>query len=392
MRALLRIAVFFLILCNLPGYLLAYISPVLGTLSSYSSTLLLLLYFLTTRQHRKPLWPFILLALTYFLISGLNVLHVPEMVYIKEFIRFSILVFCAVEILYDAKRNEIYIPLLIGAVSIIVNAIVFPRANVNFTPDYGRFSGFYLNPNYAGAICLIGYALTYRVKPIWFRLLGQLIFTMGGLFTFSRTFIVTWLFINLLAALQKRSNLLAPAAGAMVLVIFISISSGLNVNRDRFRALEGIFSGDTSQTQTRTITEDSRTKTWSMYTGYILDKPLFGNGYANFKLKHSGLPGVHNSYLLVIGEGGIIPFLIMVSIYIYLLISTFRMIHSHPEYFYITVVLSTTLLASHQYFDTYYNVLISMYVFIQIRIHKNRMNDGLVNNYKNYRNEENLAV
>lgn len=68
------------------------------------------------------------------------------------------------------------------------------------------------------------------------------------------------------------------------------------------------------------------------------------------------------------------------------------MIHSHPEYFYITVVLSTTLLASHQYFDTYYNVLISMYVFIQIRIHKNRMNDGLVNNYKNYRNEENLAV
>ena len=63
-----------------------------------------------------------------------------------------------------SKLKEIYIFLLIGALSIIINAVFFPLHNANFYPTYGRFSGFYLNPNYAGAMSLMGFALSFGIK------------------------------------------------------------------------------------------------------------------------------------------------------------------------------------------------------------------------------------
>ena len=159
---------------------------------------------------------------------------------------------------------------------------------------------------------------------------------------------------------------MVPMIGAGVLIILFALSSVLSLNQSRFSALKSSFDSDT-QVQTKTMTEDSRSDTWSLYTDIILDKPIFGNGYAYMQQKSMGLPGIHNSYLLVLGEAGILPFLLMLGIYSYLLIKSFYFLKTSPEYFYLTCVVMLGLMVGHGYFSNYYSVLISMFIYINIR-------------------------
>ncbi|MCM4172556.1 hypothetical protein DHD32_13780 [Arenibacter sp. TNZ] len=362
---LLRYIILFLILCNMPSYLLAYFGSSLGSLSSYASSLLLVAYYFLSKEKHELMFPFILLGVLYYTLSGLNFAEIDPEWFFKDFIRFMIVVFCAVDLLHKTNNKDIYIILLIGALSIIINAVIFPLANANFYPTYGRFSGFYLNPNFAGSICLVGYALSYSMSNKWLRLSGQLIFTLAGILTFSRSFIVIWLLINMIAIYHNRKNVIAPAIGALVLVLLFAVSSFLTLNTARFSALKSIFSDE--KIQSNTIQEGSRTGTWALYTDVIFDKPFFGNGYEYMQKKHPGLPGVHNSFLMVIGEAGIFPFLLIVGIYIYLLIKSYSVFRSNPEYFYLSCVLTISLMVGHGYFSNYYNVLVSMFIFIQIK-------------------------
>lgn len=362
---LLRYIILFLILCNMPSYLLAYFGSTLGSLSSYASSLLLLAYYFLSREKHELIFPFILLGILYYTLSGLNFSEIDPEWYFKDFIRFMIVVVCAGDLLYKTNNKDIYIILVIGALSIIINAVIFPLANANFYPTYGRFSGFYLNPNFAGSICLIGFALSYSMGNKWFRLGGQLIFTLAGILTFSRSFIVIWLLINIIAIYHNRKNVIAPAIGALVLVVLFAVSSFLTLNTARFSALKSIFSDE--QIQSETIQKDSRTGTWALYTDIIFDKPFWGNGYEYMQKKLPGLPGVHNTFLMVLGEAGIIPFLLIVGIYIFLLIRSYSLFRSNPEYFYLSCVLTISLMVGHTYFSNYYNVLISMYLLIQFK-------------------------
>ena len=363
-----RYLILILLLWNLPSYLTAYFSPSLGSLSSYATTFLLFLFFfLSKEKHKLPL-PFILLVLLYFIISGLNpIFSISELDIIKELIRSLAIVLFSVEVLQRTTKNEIYYILLIGATSIIINALVFPLANANLYPTYGRYSGFYLNPNFAGSICLIGYALSYLVPKLNIRILGQFLLTLAGILTFSRTFILIWLLINVVAVFRSRKNLITPVVGVGTLVVFFAISSMLSLNKERFSAFSSIFSED-QEVQTKTLEEDSRTETWALYTEYILDKPFFGNGYYFFQLYRPGLPGVHNAYLMVVGEAGIIPFLIMIGIYFFILYKSLLIFKSHPEFFYLSLTISIYLLTGHGYFDNYCNIFLSMYVYINVKI------------------------
>lgn len=364
----LRICILTLILWNLPTYLLAYFNATLGALASIGTSFLLLFYYFLTKNKHKQLIPFILLGVFYYTIGSLSFSGTNSIQLIKEFIRLMIIIVCSIEILHKTSIKEIYIILLIGCASIIINAVVFPLSNANFYPTYGRFSGFYLNPNFAGTICLIGYSLTYHIKKEWLKIGGQALFTLAGIFTFSRTFILIWLLINILAIFHSKKNIYAPIFGAIFFILILFFSSGLNFNTQRFDAFKSIFSSE--KAQTKTLKEDSRTETWSLYTDMILDKPIFGNGYMKFQIVQSGKPGVHNSYLMIIGEAGIIPFLIIVGIYIYLFIKSFIIFKIQPEYFFLTCVLAISLLANHGYFSNYYNIVLSMYVFISLQKNK----------------------
>lgn len=345
--------------------MLAYFGGTIGSLTSYASSLLLVAYFVFVKDWGKPVWPFIILGLLYFLIGAINYTHLDEGNYfVKEFIRFMIVVICGAEVLKRTTTKDFYLIFLIGGISVMINALVFPSANANFSATYGRYSGFYLNPNFAGQICLVGYALSFAIsKRIW-KLAGQFIFTLAGILTFSRTFILVWLIISFVAIIQNKKNIKVPAIGVIVLVLIFAFSERLTLNQERFSAFQSIF-GD-EQVQTKVISKNTRDQTWALYYDMVMDRPLMGNGYLKLSKKYNGLPGAHNSFLMVFGEAGIIPLLLMISIYIYLLVKSFSFFKTRPDIFYISLVLVLALMTSHQYFTVFYFVFVSMFIYFKL--------------------------
>ena len=102
----------FLILCNIPSYLTAYFDGPLGSIASYLSSLLLVFYFFFSKEKHKPLYPFILLGILYFMIGSLSYSSATSSDPIIEFIRFSIVTICAGEILYRTTKKELFLILI----------------------------------------------------------------------------------------------------------------------------------------------------------------------------------------------------------------------------------------------------------------------------------------
>lgn len=356
--------------------MLAYFGASLGSLSSYLTSLSIIGFYVLVKDWHKPLWPFIILGLLYFLISSINYTYLDiDNAFIKQFFRFMIVVVFGAELAQRTTTKDFYFILLLGGISVIINALIFPLANANFTPTYGRYSGFYLNPNLAGSICLFGYAISLSISKRYWKLMGAFIFTLAGILTFSRTFIVVWLIINFLTILQSKKNIFIPAIGVIVLVIVLTFSQNLTLNKERFGALQSVFGEE--QIDTETIKKGSRQDTWALYYDMIMEKPLLGNGYLKLRIRkpYQGMPGVHNSFLMVLGEAGIIPFLLMLGIYVYLLIKSFNNFKTKPELFYISVVLLLNLMTGHGYFTNFQSVFISMFVFIQLQKHSLNINN-----------------
>jgi len=134
---------------------------------------------------------FVILGLGYYLISGIQFYRGDDTNFIKDSIKFIALIIFGGEIIRNTSKKTLFLFLLIGSSSIILNALFF-------ADNYGRYSGLYLDPNAAGFICISGYGLTYGIDQKKIRLFGQFIFSLAGFMTFSRTFIVLWVLINLI--------------------------------------------------------------------------------------------------------------------------------------------------------------------------------------------------
>ena len=369
MRALelLKYVLLLLLFCNMTTFSLIYMGPSMGSFVSYSTSILLLVYFFFSKPWHKPAIPFIIFAILFYTISSFNYTETDTThFFMKESLRFMIAVVCGTQLLYNCTTKDLFYFFLLGAGSVILNAVVFPEANVLHGLIRGRYSGFYINPNFAGSICLFGFALSYTIKSKIWQLIGQFAFTLAGIFTLSRTFVVVWFLINLIAIIKSKKNLLVPVIGVVVLVVVFTFTDSKIFARDRFNALESFF--DEGPVQTKTLEQDSRTATWALYYDIIMDKPFFGHGFLKFQKKWGNLPGVHNTYLMVIGEGGIIPFLILLVLYGYLLVASFRQFETRPELFYIMTIVSLSMLVGHTYFIIYTNMLLSIYVYVQLRL------------------------
>ncbi|WJJ95490.1 O-antigen ligase family protein [Algibacter luteus] len=371
MKKILRILILILIMWGFPTFALFYINPGLGALTSYLTILLLLVYFVFfVKEYRKPLLPFIFLGISYYAISGLKFL--PELFveeYLVYFIKFLIVVVCCTELAKDSKIEEIFTVTIFGALSIVIHGAFFPDIDAHFGANYGRFSGFYLNPNYAAITCLVGFSISYGVKNIPLRLVGQLVFTFAGILTLSRYFVLIWLLTNLVAVFMNRKNLTAPIIGAIVLS-FVLISGAIKLQPSRFAALQSIFSDE--EVKTETINDDSRTDTWAQFTDIIMDQPFFGNGFRNLQGFGFDLDtGVHNLYLLVIGEAGIIAFAFLMYIVLFLLIKSLQHYHHNFYYIFLTITLATSFLVGHTYFEKYSTIFISIFLYLKLLDHDN---------------------
>jgi hypothetical protein len=359
----LKIIILALLFCNLPSFSLVHLDATTGGILSYGTFLLIIIYFFNKKE--RPIVPLIILGLSYFLISILIDSQNSDG-FTTTFIKYLIFVTMGASVIKDLTKNEIFTLLLIGALSIIYESI--------FVIDIGgRYSGFYLNPNFAGCICILGYCFSFSIPDKKIKIIGQILFSYAGFVTFSRTFLLLWVLVNILSLSISYKNSYKIILGIVLVSFFVSFGNKFDFNPKRLEAFATILDGKISQD----LAENSRTETWAKYYDRILDHPFFGNGYLSFSGKtygendrSYGIEGVHSTPLLIIGEAGIFVFLYFLWLYGGFVYSS---IHYFKQDFLLLLVsfsLFIYMLTTHNFFNNYILLSISIWLFQQIETKK----------------------
>lgn len=360
---ILKLAILALILWNLPSIGLFFRGAETGSLLSYATIGFLALYYLFETK-TAPNWWLITLGFFYFGLSSFQY-YGPLDDIIYDTIKYFIVIVAGFTLVKNLNKNELYWFLLIGAISVAFEALYFPS-------NFGRYSGFYLNPNEAGFICVFGYTLVYGMKNTSLKLLGQFVFTLMGLLTFSRTFIVIWLIVNLISLFISLKNIRILGIGILIFSTLIIIDESVGLNNPRFEQLKKIVQNE--NVTVNEINDDSRMSTWSKFYDKVIESPFFGSGYGSFSGK-LGQVGVHNSYLMIIGEAGLIPFLIFLTYIGYLIFWSFRFFKKSPFILLLTIALALYLLTDHNFFVSYYLLIATMWIQYQIIKEKELLSD-----------------
>jgi O-antigen ligase len=359
--SILRYSILVLVILHLPDFALVYLNDSISSLLSYLSYGLIILYVVLNGKSGNN-YPMLILGALYFILSSLtNQTYIPDL---KHFtitvVKYFIVIWGGYEVMKNTSHKELWFFMFIGALSILGNMFLFN----NPLADNGRYSGFYLDPNNAGLICLMGFALSY-VMPKKLQFIGKIIFTALGLFTFSRTFIVTWLFINILSIKLSIKN-------AKMLVFGFALLSGLlvyneflpNKNR-RLEELGAMISGN--ERKANNLNKDSRWETWARYYDFLLDKPVFGNGYSSFGTSGLAAPvGVHNTYLLIWGEAGILPLIIFLMYLASLIKRSYNNFRQKPQALMMLLALVLFLMTNHNFLTTGYSLMILLWIHIRL--------------------------
>ncbi|KKM21324.1 hypothetical protein LCGC14_1636580, partial [marine sediment metagenome] len=355
MKNILKYTILGLFILNLPEIGLAILGSTVGGLLSYFSFILLGVYYVFFLRGKPNLW-LLYIGLAYFIISGFQMYNGVEKDFLIEVAKYLILVLFGNSFFKEISRKEMLLFLLIGSITVILNAFVFPD-------NYGRYSGFYLNPNAAGFITIIGYCLSYSMKNKRLKTFYQVIFTLAGILTFSRTFVLLWLLTNLIALKINLKNLRVLGLGIVLITIIFTFGEILNLGGQRYEIFKAVLNSDDSAPAASGIEKDSRTETWALFYDEIFLHPFFGDGYGKFQGGGIHRIGPHNTYILIAGEAGIFPLLLFIIFTLYLCYSSYKIFDKDPSCFFISVVLILYLSTSHTYFNSFIKLSITLFLY-----------------------------
>lgn len=205
------------------------------------------------------------------------------------------------------------------------------------TISNNRFIGTYANPNLAGGMACyaVGLALVFldgnRYRK--FATLALILGSMAAIVTFSRTAILTLGALLVLFGISSASSLrsrqgtvmkvftIALVGGACVLFIFTAEFFFLKDDTGAFSRLVWIrtFGGEFEAVGGAKGSINNRFTLWSLGWSKVMESPLFGHGLWQIHHLEDGPRcrmntgcGAHNSFLILWGEAGIIPFLLIV--------------------------------------------------------------------------------
>lgn len=279
-----------------------------------------------------------------------------DITYIIVIIKYFITILGGYVIISDTSKKDLFFFLLFGAFTVFLQIFVF----YNPLKDYGRYSGFYLNPNSLGFICMMGYGLTFGIEKKW-RTWGQIAFTFIGFLTFSRTFLVVWLLMNLLSIRLSFRNIKILAIGLGLFIGLLLFNSFLPKSNPRLEAMSNILEGQSSNTAK--LEEGGRTETWANFYPALMEKPIFGNGYGSFGGGGvAGRIGAHNTYLIIMGEAGIISVVVFLIILVMMIIKSNRIFQNEPHLLLMSIALCLFLMANHNFFDSGYVLFFTMWL------------------------------
>jgi O-antigen ligase len=224
--------------------------------------------------------------------------------------------------------------LLIGCIFVPLSPHL--SAYVTYESPEGRAAGLFANPNDAGVAALYGMVLiaAYPAKSRLFTWIQVAVALVAVLLTFSKAGLICLLLITLFILVQRRSlPMFILAAIAFVIAGFtfryLFDNHLLNLTgeqRERVGDVLNILGGEVS---TRTTT--GRTIMWELGMRRIADQLPWGAGLGEFHSLEGGSRGalrkwlgVHNTFLMVLGEGGLFPFVLFIAFLVRSLILGFK--------------------------------------------------------------------
>lgn len=375
---ILRLIILSLVLLNLPSISLKIGSGAFSSILSLASFGLLIAYYILSTKSRLNAW-MILLGLFFFSVSTLSGQDfVPSEIkyYYIYIVKYFIYIICGYELLKKVSANEMLIFLFIGTTTILMETLFLESV----MSGSGRLSGIYINPNKAGFVCAAAYAMAYSVPKKKLRLIIQIIVTLMGLLTFSRTFMVIWVLLNLISLMIDFKNIRIFLYGMGLVFCLIILGELLSVQTARLNEINSLLSGQDSKAQN--LTTGLRTETWALYYNAISNNLLFGNGFSAFGGDTEiNEVGVHNSYLKVLGEAGIFVFIFFTAMFISLLLNTYKYFKTMPHLFLGAVCLSLYITTTHNFFDLGYLLFITMWIQARVEIMNNKNSNISVDHY-----------
>jgi O-antigen ligase len=165
--------------------------------------------------------------------------------------------------------------------------------------------------------------------------------------------------------------------GFLIISTLFLIDEVVGLNNPRFEQLKSFVNND-GDVSSEEISEDSRADTWARFYDQILDSPLIGSGYGSFSGKEGHGLGVHNTYLTVLGEAGILTFILFVLYIGYLIVMSIIYFNKKPNLIMQMIGLSLFLMANHNFFTFYYVSFAAMWTQYQIYLIKENNDEILL--------------
>ena len=356
----LKYVILILVILNIPTAFFFGGNLALGSLLSYFTYGLLLVFFVLQKGGKPNIW-LLLLGVSYFLIGGVNLYSGMEGEFFITFTKYLVTIIAGSVFVKHVSINELLFFLIIGTLSIIVEAAFF-------STSYGRYGGLYINANLGGFIAIVAYTLTFNIKKFYIRTILQIVITICGIITFSRTFLIIWVLVNLISIRISVKNVRILAAGFGLLVLLTIFGSLFKLNTTRLNMFTAVINEE--QGSLKQANEASRTETWAIYYPYIEDKPFFGNGYNSFQSTGFSSVSVHNAYLLILGESGLFPFLLFLLMNLYFVFMGLKLFKQKPFLVMQGIAYALFMLTFHNFFTMDSMLILALWIFHQIRLAK----------------------
>jgi O-antigen ligase len=199
-----------------------------------------------------------------------------------------------------------------------------------------RASGLFENPNEAAMIALYCIVLVAALpsRSILVRLLQGAVAVVALIMTFSKTGMLVLLLLTALFILTRRSFVALVLSGLAIVAAFSALwfvfnNDLLNLSWEQRERLSDVLNLAGGEFNTRSTT--GRNVLFEMGFDKIAANLPWGAGLGEFHAMEGGIRkiaggielnewlGIHNTYLMILGEGGIFPLLMLLAFLISLL-------------------------------------------------------------------------
>jgi O-antigen ligase len=246
---------------------------------------------------------------------------------------------------------------LVTSVAVLLSPVI-NRVYLQLTDTPTRNSGFFSNPNEAGMACAIAFLLVLTTAKRSKRtfLISVAISVGACVSTFSRSAMIAIFIVSVIYAVKRRQWILLSGLALLVILAGVIVSfvlaSDMQLSSDQILRLNDISS--LLQGHLNNATSGSRIDLFEIGLARIAAIFPLGDGLGTFHFLFGGVRsadagiwlGVHNTYLMILGESGVVPFLLFLFANIAWFENIIRRDRSifHLGYF---VILQTNLLTAH---------------------------------------------